>query len=180
MGLRPAKTFRELDRPPWTRYSRINRLNFVKARPHKHLVRFIMGEYSRLSEFPIAVHLVAKDSYRHRDNALEAARKTANKLLEKMLPKRYVLLVRKYPHDIIRENKMVVGAGADRIQQGMRRAFGKPVSNAARVYEGDKVMTVYVMSEKDVSIAKEALRRASKKLSGRFKIVPSASEHYHP
>ena len=38
-----------------------------------------------------------------------------------------------YPHHVLRENKQATGAGADRVSQGMRCAFGKNVGTAARV-----------------------------------------------
>ena len=45
----------------------------------------------------------------------------------------YHLKIRVYPHHIVRENPMATGAGADRVQDGMRKAFGKPVSSVAMV-----------------------------------------------
>ena len=45
----------------------------------------------------------------------------------------YYLKVRTYPHQVLRENKMMAFAGADRLQDGMRRSFGKPCGTAARL-----------------------------------------------
>jgi len=98
-----------------------------------------------------------------RHNALEAARVAANRLLEVKAGKdNYHLKIRVYPHQVLRENPMAAGAGADRISDGMRRAFGKPIGSAARVSRGQKLMTVRITQE-FVSFAKEALRRASMK-----------------
>jgi len=41
--------------------------------------------------------------------------------------------VRAHPWHIVRINKMLSCAGADRLQQGMRQAYGKPYLKAARV-----------------------------------------------
>ncbi|MCK4637519.1 MAG: ribosomal protein L16, partial [Methanomicrobia archaeon] len=46
---------------------------------------------------------------------------------------------------------------------GMRLSFGKPISRAARVKKGQKVMSLYV-AEKSVLKAKEAIRRAAMKI----------------
>jgi large subunit ribosomal protein L10e len=64
---------------------------------------------------------------------------------------------------VLRENPMAVGAGADRISDGMSLAFGRPIGTAARVSAGQKLMTVKVTKEFG-RVAKEALRRAMGKL----------------
>jgi LSU ribosomal protein L10AE len=71
---------------------------------------------------------------------------------------------------VLRENKMLAFAGADRLQDGMRLAFGKPIGTAAIASPGDEIMVVYVNSEKDVENAKEALRRAESKLPEAYRI----------
>ena len=75
----------------------------------------------------------------------------------------YCLKILIYPHVVLRENKMMAFAGADRIQEGMRRAFGKPVGLAARVNPGQTVMEVYTNPE-GVEIAKQSLRFGASKL----------------
>src|SRR2546425_1324667 len=62
-----------------------------------------------------------------------------------------------------RENKIATGAGADRISEGMRAAFGAPVGTAARVKPGTKVFTIST-TEDHVDDAKEALRKGGVKL----------------
>jgi len=42
---------------------------------------------------------------------------------------------------------MIAAAGADRLQEGMRRAFGKAVSLAARVKRGQCIMEMQVIME---------------------------------
>jgi len=58
---------------------------------------------------------------------------------------------------------MIFGAGADRLQDGMRLAFGKPVGTAAQVWEGSTVLLVRV-DKQGLEVAKEALRRGASKL----------------
>jgi len=75
-----------------------------------------------------------------------------------------------FPHVVLRENKMIFGAHADRLQEGMRRAFGKPIGRAARVEPGQEIIVVQV-DESGLEAAKEALRRAETKLPTPCKIL---------
>ena len=50
-----------------------------------------------------------------------------------------------YPHNVIREHKMAVGAGADRISRGMSQAFGRPISVAARIKKGQPIFMIKTM-----------------------------------
>ena len=66
--------------------------------------------------------------------AIESTRLAANKTLEKTTGESgYYSRLRIYPHNLLRENKMIATAGADRLQEGMRRAWGKATSLGARV-----------------------------------------------
>jgi large subunit ribosomal protein L10e len=65
---------------------------------------------------------------------------------------------------------MIFGAHADRLQEGMRRAFGKPVGRAARVEPSQEIIVVKV-DESGLEIAKEALRRAASKIPASCRIV---------
>ena len=78
-------------------------------------------------------------------------------------PQGYSLRIRVYPHQILRENKQATGAGADRVSQGMRCAFGKNVGTAARVQKNQKIITIQT-NEANFSAAKDALRKANCKL----------------
>jgi large subunit ribosomal protein L10e len=71
--------------------------------------------------------------------------------------------VRVYPHHVLRENKQATGAGADRVSEGMRLAFGKAVGTAARVDPGQKILTVYSTPQYLEKI-KDALRHSAHKL----------------
>jgi large subunit ribosomal protein L10e len=76
----------------------------------------------------------------------------------------YKMVLRKFPHQILRENKQATGAGADRVSDGMRQAFGKPVGTAARIQQNERVFTIYCEVD-DASVAKDGLRRAYNKMS---------------
>ena len=50
------------------------------------------------------------------------------------------LRIRVHPYHVLRINKMLTCAGADRLQTGMRGAYGKPNGLLARVEIGQIVM----------------------------------------
>ncbi len=164
--IRPARTCREIKGPAWARYSaKKPKKNYIKARPHTSLLIFNMGKDS--SDFDLTLGLVAKVDVQLRSNAIEAARQVAHKYLESKIPNQYYLRVVKYPHHVIREKKRLTAAGADRLSQGMAMAFGRPSAVAARVYENDILFLLRTKSS-NKEVAKTALERASKKLSGKF------------
>jgi len=122
-------------------------------------------------DFAVCVSLVAEEACQIRHSALEAARISANKLLMKRVGRNnFYMKIRVFPHHVLREHKLAVGAGADRISSGMRRAFGRPVGTAARVKAGQRIMSVSVNPE-NYEFAKEALKRASYKLPTPCRIV---------
>ena len=79
-------------------------------------------------EFPLCVHLVSDEYEQLSWEALEAARICANKYLVKHCGKdAFHIRMRVHPFHVIRINKMLSCAGADRLQTGMHGAFGKPL-----------------------------------------------------
>jgi len=168
MGLRPARTCREPRGHAWARTSRKKpRKSYVKGAPHPKVRQYNMGVDKR---YDLEVTLVAEKPMQLRDNALEAARQAANKFLEKNIFQNYFLQVTKYPHLVLREHSALGVAGADRISKGMKRAFGRPKGRLARLRPGEAVLTarVYV---KDLSLLKQGLTRAARKLGAGLKIV---------
>ena len=77
----------------------------------------------------------------------------------------YSSRLRIYPHIRLRENKTIAAAGADRLSEGMRRAFGKANSLAARVKQGQVIMEMNVKKQ-HLEAAKKALKGACVKLPG--------------
>ena len=172
MAIRPARCVRDGEKVAWTRFSkRRPRKSFIKTMPHKELNVHRMGANKK--DYDVAYHLALKDEILIlRDNAIEAARQSTNKVLEAKMPGSYYFIVRVYPHHIIRENKMVSGAGADRIQKGMRQSFGKPMDRAARLKKGQHLFSVYTYGGKaNETAVREAFRRAKMKLSGKYSMV---------
>jgi len=168
MGLRPARTCREPSGQAWARISRKKpRKSYVKGAPHPKVRQYNMGVDKR---YDLEVTLVAEKPVQLRDNALEAARQAANKFLEKRVFQNYFLQVTKYPHLVLREHSALGVAGADRISKGMKRAFGRPKGRLVRLQPGEVVFTARIYA-KDLSLLKEGLKRAARKLGAGFKIV---------
>lgn len=168
-GIRPASSVAHSGKVAWTRYSKKNpKRSYIKAMPHKNLVVFRMGEMK--DEYNASVSLVSQVKIILRDNAIESARQSANKYLEKELtPANYYFVVRIYPHHVIRENKMIAGAGADRLQKGMRMSFGRATGRGARINRGTAIFTVYSYKA-NVGKIEAAFGRAKRKLTGKYKI----------
>lgn len=155
-----AVAWRRLERP-YTRKSKYRKLNFVRSVPHSKIVKFVMGDPRR--EFPVKVELKSASDIQLRHNALESARMSANRYLDKKIGKnQYLFRIRTYPHHILRNNPLAAGAGADRMSTGMARSFGKVVGIAARVRKGQTILEVEC-EKNQVENAKDALRRARNK-----------------
>jgi large subunit ribosomal protein L10e len=144
------------------------RRKYMGGVPNLRIANFNVG--NTRGDFPIEIALIAKESCQVRHNALEAARVTANRVMSKTGVMNYHLKILIYPHHVLRENKQATGAGADRVSQGMRSAFGKNVGMAARVHPGTRLILVRTnLAQFDK--AKDALRKASMKMPTPTRIV---------
>lgn len=112
------------------------------------------------------------------------------------------LRVRAHPYHVVRINKMLSCAGADRLQTGMRGAWGKPNGTVARVNIGQILLSVRTRDTRefnpsavphrsqrfilltpspiDRATAIEALRRSQYKFPGRQKIIVSKNWGFTP
>ncbi|NHJ00680.1 MAG: 50S ribosomal protein L16 [Candidatus Heimdallarchaeota archaeon] len=168
MGKRPAYCYSRIDRPAYTRKK------YIKGGPEPKIKSFDFG--SPGTDFPVEVSVFMRERCQISHNALEAARIHVNRYLTRKIGREnYHYRVCVYPHHRMRENKMMTGAGADRIQNGMRLSFGKIVSVSARVYENDRVLFIRTKPEY-VNIAKDALRRGKAKFPRPSKIKITKGE----
>lgn len=162
MGLRPGRCYRKHSRP-YTRQSiRVPKKGYVKGVPGSKLTSFEVGTKAN---YDTSLYLVSDRDVQIRHNSLESARVMAVQTLEKTVAKgtTFFLKVRVYPHQVLRENALATGAGADRFQQGMRQSFGKPIGTAAVVDKGQKVFEIRV-NKTNINVAKNALKKAAYKL----------------
>jgi large subunit ribosomal protein L10e len=160
MPEKPASMYREINKPPYTRKEYITGIPGSKIAQHK------MGDINaEPEEYAVQISLEVEEECQLRHGALESARLSANRHLIKELGEgNYKMILRKFPHHVLRENKQATGAGADRVSDGMRQSFGKPVGTAARIDAYDRLFTIYCAVDQ-ADVAKEALRRAYNKLS---------------
>lgn len=159
--IRKGCAYRRVERA-YTRISKFREKSFIRITPTRRIVRFVMGDPNK--KFEYALDLISKNDLQLRDNSIESARQSANRLLEKTLGTSYRMQIRVFPHHILRENPLAAGAGADRMSTGMSHSFGKPIGVAARVHQGQKIMTLMV-DKVNLEIAKKALKRGASKLS---------------
>jgi large subunit ribosomal protein L10e len=144
------------------------RSKYIHSRPQIKIRRFTMGDAQ--TDYKHAVCLIAPHPTKIGGCAIESARIAANKVLEAASGVPYLLKVAVYPHEIVREHRLMGFAGADRLSQGMTKSFGKAKSLAARVGANQAILVVYV-NEDGVDVAKASLKRASKKLPVPCKIL---------
>ena len=136
----------------------------IKGKPQIKIAKFNSG--NKKGQFEYCVQLLINEKVQIRHMAIESMRLAANKTLEKTTGESgYSSRLRIYPHIRLRENKLIAAAGADRLSEGMRRAFGKANSLAARVRQGQVIMEMNVKKE-HVDAASSALRKACVKLPG--------------
>ena len=122
---------------------------------------------AKYDAFPSCCHLVCYEKEQITSEALEASRIACNKYMAVNVGKEnFHMRIRVHPWHVVRINKMLSCAGADRLQQGMRGAFGKALCKSARVGIGQVLMSCRCSND-NVKFAKEALRRAKFKFPGR-------------
>ncbi len=157
-----SRNYRDVKGLPYTRKK------YIRGSPAPKIVKFTIGIPSTIFDYQLS--LVAEQRVQIRHNALEASRVAATRYLQEKLGENFFLKVLLLPHVVLRENKMIFGAHADRLSDGMRRAFGKPIGTAARV-EPEKPIMIVRVNENGLEAAKEALKRGSAKLPTTCKTV---------
>lgn len=171
-GLRPGRCYRQIERA-YTRKSKYKKKAFIKAVPAIKIARFDLGDAKKT--YDTKLDLVSKETLQVRHNSMEAARQVLSRKLD-ALNRPYHLQVRAYPHHAIRENKMLTGAGADRMQTGMQRSFGRIIGSAAQIKAGAPLFTVFVNSPEKAAVA-QAMNSAKYKLPCRCAVEEHAVKH---
>ncbi len=166
MVRKPASMYRKAKGQPYTRRE------YMGGVPNTRIAQYDMGNPQ--GEFPLTIRLVAEEACQIRDIAFEAARVTANRFISQRAGQQYHLRIQPFPHIVLRENKIAVGAGADRISDGMRGAFGTPGGTAARVRRGQTLLFIRT-TPSHMKRAKQALRKAGYKVPTPTRIIVEAS-----
>jgi len=168
MGRRPFKCYRYQKNKPYPK-SRFNR-----GVPDPKIRIYDAGRKKYgVDEFPFAAHMVSVEKEQLSSESLEAARVACNKYMVKNAGKdSFHLRIRVHPWHVLRINKMLSCAGADRLQTGMRGAFGKTYGTVARVEIGQILLSVRARDVHEPQVM-EALRRAKYKFPGRQRLCAS-------
>jgi len=170
MGRRPNKCYRYCKNKPFPKSRFCRGVPDAKIRIYE-----VAKKRTPCDDFPAAVHMVSDEYQQISSEALEAARIAANKYMISNAGKDFFhMRIRPHPFHVLRINKMLSCAGADRLQTGMRGAWGKSYGTVARVDIGQVLMSIRTKDEKQ-AVAVEALRRAKFKFPGRQKIHVSAN-----
>ncbi len=172
MSDKPASMYRDIDKPAYTRREYITGIPGSKIAQHK------MGDRDvDTDDYPVQISLVVEETVQLRHGSLESARLSANRHLIKELGEgNYTMILRKFPHQVLRENKQATGAGADRVSDGMRQSFGKIVGTAARIQAGEQLFTAWCEVDQAEEI-KEAFRRAYNKITPPCRVVVERGEN---
>jgi len=168
MGRRPARCYRYCKNKPYIKS------RYLRGVPDPKIAIYDVGRKAAVTDdFPLCVHLVCGEKQQLSAEALEAGRIVINKHMTKMTGKdSFHMKVRAHPYHVVRINKMLTCAGADRLQTGMRHAFGKAMGVVARVTIGQIIYSVRSRKDNMKSVI-ESLRRAKYKFAGRQHIVVS-------
>lgn len=173
MGLRKASAYSKRPVVPYTRISKKRSKSYIKSVPPQKIVKFSMGKEKIYSDgkFPILLTVVSEENCQIRHNALEACRQYVNKKIDKELSGQYFFKIFPFPHHVQRENKMLTGAGADRMSDGMARSFGKTMGKAAIVKPGSRIFLVAVSTPKAASFARKTIKQVKSKLPCKIRII---------
>ena len=171
-SLRKASAYSKKKVVPFTRVSKRRQKSYIKSVPPQKIVKFSMGKEQLYNNGKLSHQLtvVAAEKVQIRHNALEACRQYINKKLDKETNGQYLFKVIPFPHHIQRENKMLTGAGADRMQSGMQLAYGKPMGKAAIMKDGSKIFFVAVPNEKAVRFTRKVFKQIRSKLPCKIKV----------
>ena len=173
MALRKANSYSKRRVVPYTRVSKQKNKAYIKTVPPQSIVKFTMGSEPLFNagKFPHQLTVISEEKAQVRHNALEATRQYINKKMDTEFLGQYLFKVIPYPHHIQRENKMLTGAGADRMQTGMQLSFGKAVGKSAIVKPGSRIFFIAVTNPKAVTFVREIVREIKSKLPCRIKVL---------
>ena len=175
MGRRPARCYRYFKSRPYPKS------RFCRGVPDPRIQRFETGKRDACTQdLPCCVKLILLERENISGESLEAARVSTNRYMMKTTTKdSYHIRINLHPFHVIRINKMLSTAGADRLQTGMRHSFGKPDGTVARAYFGAQIMQIRC-AHQHVKNAVEAFRRGSYKFAGHVRVVVSNKVGFTP
>jgi large subunit ribosomal protein L10e len=171
--LRKAGAYSKKYARPYTRVSKKKSKNFIKTVPASKITKFNMGNIQayQSGKYNIIIRAICKEQIQIRDNSIEAARQGITRALEKSVPNQFYFEIKVHPHHIIRENKMLTGAGSDRMQTGMQHSFGKTIGRAAMVKANQELFFLATTGDKQVRAIRAAVTAVKARLPCKTQIV---------
>lgn len=168
-SLRKANAYSKRKVTPFTRTSKRRQKSYIKTVPPQKIVKFTMGKLPlfKKGKIPHRLTLVSDEKVQLRHNALESCRQFINKKVNEETNGQYMFKVVPFPHHIQRENKMLTGAGADRMQTGMQLSYGKSSGKAAILKKGSRIFELQLPNMKSVQNARKVFRQIKSKLPGK-------------
>jgi large subunit ribosomal protein L10e len=164
---------------PWHCYSKISGPAYQRKRSRSHRREFARGgadskirmyemgrkiKEKKREEWDLVVGLKADNNVQISHYSLEAIRITINSSLQKSIGRQnFHLTIRVKPFQVVRENRQLNFAGADRVQSGMRNSFGRSIGKAARVKAGTIICEV-CCDIKNLPFVKDRMRIANIKM----------------
>ena len=175
MGRRPHRCYRYIKNKPYIKS------RYLRGVPDAKIRIYDLGrKKAHVDDFPLCIHLISLELEQISSESLEAARICANKYLTKTGGREsFHIRVRVHPFHVLRINKMLSCAGADRLQTGMRHAYGKAYGKVARVHINQILMSVRTRPAM-MANAIEGFRRCKYKFPGAQKIVVSRNWGFTP
>src|SRR3989344_1633947 len=145
----------------YTRKSKVKSKSYIRTSPASRIVRYDMGNLK--GKFDHTINLISTQDIQIRHNAIESAMLVVFRRMQKSGLNNFYFKIKIYPHHILRENKMLSGARADRLQTGMSHAFGRPMGLAAQVKKGKIIFSIEVNKDY-LKQATESIRLAIPRL----------------
>ncbi|TFG19737.1 MAG: 50S ribosomal protein L16 [Promethearchaeota archaeon] len=173
MARRPWHCYKTHKRPAYQKKrSRSHRKEYVRGGPDSVLRMYDTGNRKRpLDEWELSLGVIVLKNVQLSHRTLEAIRTSLNRNLQKKLTREaYLIRIRPHPWQMIRENKMMAFAGADRLQSGMRNSFGRVMGRAARVYAGQTIVEVFC-NFVNKGIVIKSLKTAAYKIGAKNRVV---------
>ncbi|MEM4181663.1 MAG: 50S ribosomal protein L16 [Candidatus Pacearchaeota archaeon] len=166
MPVRKASCYSKMKVVPYTRKSKVKKKSYIKTIPNTNIVKLRMGDVKGYNKgkYKSIFKIIAEEDVQIRDIALEAVRQYLNRRLNELVGSEFYLELKVYPHHIIRENRMLTGAGADRMSTGMSMSFGTTVGRSALVKKGKIIFIVGINGEKNEKEARKIFDSIRSKL----------------
>ncbi len=166
MAMRKASCYSKMKAVPYTRKSKKQKLSYIKSVPNPKVTKFRMGDLVgyKAGKYKTILTIKTKEFVQMRDTALEASRQYLNRFLTEAMSKEFYLELKPYPHHVIRENKMLTGAGADRMSTGMALSFGRTTGRSALIKKGSVLFIIGLNGTKNEQASRKLINSVKARL----------------